>query len=153
MLRSTSGFNAAGVAITGGTINGNAVTSMLAAALQQQTLFILRAADMTLTTDQAFTKQGAFTNYVVTGVTAIRKTGALGVACAGGIYTAATKGGDAILAAVQSWATLTGASTATLATVANLISKVESATPILSLTTGNTGTLTADIFVTGSVVD
>lgn len=119
----------------------------------QQTLFVLRAADMTLTTDQAFVKQGTFTNYVVTGVIGVRKSGALGVACAGGIYSAATKGGDAILAAVQSWATLTGAATATLGSVANLISKVETATPILSLTTGNTGALTADLFVVGVVVD
>lgn len=136
------------VAITGGTINGQPVSSVV-----PNTLFVLRNADMTLTTDQAFTKIGTFTNYVVTGVIANRKTGALGVACAGGIYSAAAKGGDAILAAAQSWAGLTGALTAVIATVANLIGKPETATPILSLTTGNTGALTADLFVTGSIVD
>lgn len=136
------------VAITGGTINGNPVSAVV-----PNTLFVLRAADMTLTSDQAFTKIGAFTSYVVTGVVATRKSGALGVACAGGIYSAATKGGDAIIAAAQSWAGLTGALTAVIAAVANLIGKAETATPILSLTTGNTGALTADIFITGTIVD
>lgn len=126
---------------------------MNAPANEAQTLFVLRAADMTLTTDQAFTKQGTFTNYVVSNVIGIRKSGAFGVSCAGGIYSAATKGGDAILAAVQSWAGLTGALTCVQATLANLIGKVETATPVLSLTTGNTGALTADVFVVGTVVD
>jgi hypothetical protein len=116
-------------------------------------LFILRNADMTLTTDQVFTKVGSFSKYVVTNVVASYKTGAFGVACAGGIYSAATKGGDAILAAVQSWATLTGAGTVATAVLANLIAKFETATPILNLTTGNTGALTCDIFIYGAIVD
>ncbi len=59
-----------------------------------------------------------------------------------------------MLAAVQSWATLTGAGAAAVATLTNLLSsKVESATPNLSLTTGNTGALTCDIFIAGVVVD
>lgn len=154
MLRAAAqSFNPAAVAITGGTINGISVPSLNAPANEQQTLFILRNADMTLTTDQAFSKQGTFTNYVVTNILAIRKSGAFGVTCAGGIYSAAAKGGDAILAAAQSWAGLTGAATCVAATLANLIGKVESTVPALSLTSGNTGALTADIFVLGSVVD
>jgi len=118
-----------------------------------QTLFIIRAANMTLTTDQVLTKVGNFTNYVVTNIVGITKSGAFGVACVGGIYSAATKGGDAILAAAQTWGGLTGVGLASISTLANIIQKQESATPILSLTTGNTGALTADIFVQGIVTD
>lgn len=118
-----------------------------------QTLFILRNADMTLTSDQAFTKFFQGTNYVVTGITAVRKSGAFGVACVGGIYTGSAKAGDVILSAAQAYVGLTGVGTVTMAPVANLISKSETATPNLSLTSGNTGALSADFFITGVVVD
>ena len=118
-----------------------------------QNLFVLRGANMTLTTDQAFTKLFTGTNYVVTNVVAVTKTGAFGVACAGGVYTAASKAGDAIVAAAQVWTGLTGAGLAVVATAANIIQKQETATPFLSLTTGNTGALTADLFIQGVVTD
>ena len=118
------------------------------------TLFVLRNADMTLTTDQTFSKIGTFTNYVVTGVSATRKTGAFGVACLGGIYTGAAKSGSALLAAAQAWSNLTGGGTAQTATLANILQSVSAnVTPILSLTTGNTGALTADLFISGVIVD
>lgn len=120
----------------------------------QQLLFVKRGADMTLTTDQAFTKVFAGSAYVVQSVACKRVTGAFGVVCAGGIYTGAGKTGDALVAAAQSWATLTGANTMTLATVAAIgTTAVETATPILALTTGNTGALTADFFIFGYCVD
>lgn len=118
-----------------------------------QTLFVIRAANMTLTTDQALTKVGAFTNYVVTNVVGVAKSGAFGTACLGGIYTGAGKTGDTLLAAAQSWANLTGVGLGVVAPAANILQKQESATPILALTTGNTGALTADIFVQGIVTD
>jgi hypothetical protein len=119
-----------------------------------QQLFVLRGADMTLTTDQAFLKLFDGTNYVITNVNAVRKTGAFGTACAGGIYTGASKAGDALVAAAQSWAGLTGASKGVAATVATVAAtNVQSATPNLSLTTGNTGALTADIFIYGFCID
>lgn len=120
----------------------------------EQRLFVLRSADMTLTTDQAFTKSFTGNNYIVTNIISVLKTGAFGIACVGGIYTGAGKTGDAVLAATQSWATLTGAGTSAIANLANLLQvKVETATPNLSLTTGNTGALTADFFIIGVVVD
>lgn len=120
----------------------------------EQVLFVLRGADLTLTTDQVFKKLFGGTNYLVTNMFAVQKTGSFGVACLGGIYSGATKTGDAILAATQSWATLTGVSTAAVAALANILQiKVSTATPFLSLTTGNTGSLTADIFIIGVVVD
>ena len=121
---------------------------------QQQALFVLRAADMTLTTDQIFTKLFTGTNYKITDISAVRKSGAFGVTCAGGIYTAASKGGSALVAAAQSWAGLSGANKIAVATLAALVATdIQSATPILSLTTGNTGALTADIFVYGIILD
>jgi hypothetical protein len=118
-----------------------------------QTLFVLRSADMTLTSDQAFTKLGGFTKYVVTNIIAVAKTGAFGTACVGGIYSAASKGGDPILAAAQVFSNLTGVGLAMIAVAANIIQKQETATPFLSLTTGNTGALTADFFIVGVIVD
>ncbi len=120
---------------------------------QNQLLFVLRGADMHITTDQAFTKVFGGTNYVVTSVIAARKTGGASVTCAGGIYTAAAKGGDALVAATQSWVTL-GANiivNAVLATVAG--TAIESATPILTLTTGSTAACTADVFIFGVCID
>lgn len=117
-------------------------------------LFVLRNADMTLTTDQPLTKLFQGTRYVVTNVVAVWKTGAFGTACLGGLYTAAGKTGDIMLAATQAWAGLTGTGTCVTATLANLLqTKYETATPILALTTGNTGALTADILVLGVCVD
>lgn len=119
-----------------------------------QLLFVLRNADMTLVTDQTLTKQFGGTSYVITSVVFKRVAGAFGVACAGGIYDTAAKGGNAFVAAGQSYASMTGANTATVATLAAVASTIVStATPILSLTTGNTGALNADVFIYGVCVD
>ena len=119
-----------------------------------QLLFVLRGADLAVTTDQQFTRVFSGTNYVVTDVIAARKTGAFGVACLGGVYTAASKAGDALVAAAQSWAALTGAAKAVVATLAAIAgTATQSATPYFSLSTGNTGALTADIFIYGVCVD
>lgn len=128
--------------------------STQSAAVQTQSLFILRNADMTVTTDQAFARLGSFSSFIVTNVIAVRRTGAFGVACLGGIYTGASKSGSALLAAAQSWSLMTGAGSAQTAALANLLQSVAAtATPFLSLTTGNTGALTADLFISGIVVD
>lgn len=126
----------------------------LSASNAQQLLFVLRGANMTLTTDQAFTKQFGGTTYQITSVSAVRKTGAFGVACVGGIYDTASKAGNALIAAAQVWSALTGANTIQTATLAAIAGSVAStATPFLSLTTGNTGALTADLFIWGVVLD
>lgn len=145
--KQSAGFNGGNVNITGGTINGAPVTN------PPGTLFILRGANLQLTSDQVFTKFGTFTNYVVTNVISVTKTGGATVACAGGIYSAAAKAGDAIVAAAQSWVGLTGIGIAVMSLLANLIQKSETATPILSLTTGSTTAATADFFIIGQVVD
>lgn len=120
----------------------------------QQSLFVLRNANMTLTTDQTFTKLFPGSKYIITGIFGKLVSGAFGVACLGGIYDTAAKGGNALIAATQTWATLTGVGTAQTGTLAAIaLTIVSTATPILSLTTGNTGALVADIFIFGVCVD
>lgn len=120
----------------------------------QQLLFVLRSADFQSVADQAFTKLFNGTNYAVTSITAVRKTGGATIAVTGGIYSAAAKGGSVMVSAAQSWLGLSGAAKMVTATLAALLgTDVLSATPILSLTTGSTGAVTADVFIFGVVVD
>ena len=69
-------------------------------------LFILRNADMTLTTDQPFRACGSFTSYYLSHVFAKCVSGVFTTACAGAIYTAATKGGTALVSPLTSWTLL-----------------------------------------------
>lgn len=117
-----------------------------------QLLWVIRSADLTLTTDQSLTKVFTGTNWAPTAIYGVRKTGAFGVAALGGLYTAASKGGNAIVAASQSWAALTGANTSVLATLA-LTGIQTSSVLYLSLTTGNTGALTSNVLVFGYCLD
>ena len=119
-----------------------------------QLLFKINAADMQSTADQIFTKIFSGTTYVITNVVARRASGGTSVACVGGIYTAASKGGTPLIAAIQSWVALTGAAKMVLATLAAVLgTDTQTATPYLSLTTGSTAAATADIFIYGVVLD
>lgn len=115
-------------------------------------LFVIRAANMQLITDQAMTKLGTFTNYFPTRIIGLRVSGGASVVCAGGIYTGAAKTGTAIVAAGQSWLGMTGTLGASDATIAALTAAL-TATPILSLTTGSTAAVTGDILIFGIVLD
>ena len=118
-----------------------------------QLLFTKTGADMQSTGDQTFTMQGSVGTYVLTKVVARWASGATTVACAGGIYTAAAKGGSALVAAAQSWINLTGARKIVDGTLAAVVGTDEqTATPILSLTTGSTGAATADLALYGVIV-
>ena len=114
-----------------------------------QVLFKLAGANMQLTSDQPFTKLYSGTNYWVTQIIARQRTGGASVACAGGIYDAATKGGNAIVAASQIWVTLASGVIVSAALAALANTTLLSATPILSLTTGSTAACTADFFICG----
>lgn len=120
-------------------------------------LFVKRAADLQSTADQALTAWPGknCTRYMVTDVTAICKTGGASVACAGGIYTAASKGGTALVAAAQSWLNLSAANKIVQATLdaVNATDSQSAATLYFALTTGSTAAATADIFVYGTVLD
>jgi hypothetical protein len=123
------------------------------AGITQQVLFTLRAANMQSTADQAFTRNFPGSKYRITEILAKQVSGGATVACAGGIYDAGAKGGNAIIAAAQSWVTL-----AASVNVVGLLAAVNAtalltATPILSLTTGSTAACTADLFIVGYVID
>ena len=118
----------------------------------QQLLWVLRAADMTSVADQALTKVFSGTLWLPMNPVANRVSGGFSVACLGGMYTAAAKTGNIVVAAAQSFAGLTGALTTVLPVLA-LTGVQNSATLFLSLTTGNTGALNADIFIFGTVLD
>jgi hypothetical protein len=110
----------------------------------------LTNANMQLTTDQAFTWliPNVPSQYVLRRVVAVLRSGAFSVACAGGIYTATAKGGNALVAAAQSWANLTGANKIVDATMAavNGTDATVASTLYLSLTTGNSAALVADLY-------
>jgi hypothetical protein len=124
-----------------------------------QKLFELRSANMAITTDQVFTRLFSGTNYVITDIVGIRVTGAFGVACLGGIYNAVDKpAGGIFVAAAQSWVNMTGAGKIVRPALAALIAlatatDVQTLTPYFSLSTGNTGALTARISIYGLPLD
>lgn len=120
-----------------------------------QLLYAGRALDFTLATDQALSRLVDFTNCMITHGVAVLRSGAFNTACAGGIYTATAKGGNAIVAAAQSYANLTAYGkivNLTLAAVAST-DMVAVAPLYFSLTTGNGAALTGDVLLWGIVID
>ena len=117
-------------------------------AKQELILFQLISANMNITTDQAFTKLLGFTNFLITRIRAANSSGSLTTA-AGGIYTGATKGGNALVAAGQAYATLTGATIGLDLTIAAVGNGLQTVTPILSLTTGQGSAMTCDMYIMG----
>jgi hypothetical protein len=114
-------------------------------------LFQLLGANMQSAADQAMTQLFSGSIWVPTLITFTWASGAFNTACAGGIYTAAAKGGTAIVAAGQSYAALTGANTALAAAIA-AAGPFANTVPILSLTTANGAALTANVVIWGNVL-
>lgn len=120
----------------------------------QQLLFRGNSLDFQSTADQLLTKLFNGASYVITQVLAIRRSGAASVACLGGIYTDAAKGGTPLVASTQSWLGLSGVGKIVNATLPAVIgTDFQTATPILSLTTGSIAAITADILIYGCIVD
>lgn len=111
-------------------------------------LFKLITANMNTTADQSFVKQFDFTNYIITRIRTANASTSLSTA-AGGIYTAASKGGSALVASGQAYSALTGSTLGVDLTLAAVALGVNTATPILSLTTGQGGAATADLYIIG----
>lgn len=123
-------------------------------AIHLQLLFLKRNANMQSTSDQQFTKMFRGTLYKPTMIVGKRVSGGTTIVCAGGIYTAAAKGGDAIVAAAQSWINMTAAKKIVNASLAALVdTDIHDETPYLSLTTGSTAACLADLFIFGIVLD
>lgn len=114
-------------------------------------LFTLIGADMNSTSDQSFTKLGTFTSYLPIRLSFTNVSTSLTTA-AGGVYTAAAKGGTALVAAAQAYsgANATGAGGA--CSFAPLGAGPQTATPILSLSTPQGGAATADFYYVGSAI-
>jgi hypothetical protein len=118
--------------------------------LVPQLLFKLAGANLQSTSDQPFSLAAySGSNYVVTNIIARQRTGGASVTCAGGIYDAAAKGGNAIVLAAQSWVTLASGVMVTAALATLTGTTLLAATPILSLTTGSTAACTADFYIFG----
>jgi hypothetical protein len=117
---------------------------------QEQILYKLIGANMNVTTDQPFLPQGGtpFGDYLITRIICTNASLSLTTA-AGGIYTAASKGGNAIVASGQAYSTLTGATLGFDLTIAAVGRGPQSGVPILSLTTGQGAAATADFYVVG----
>jgi hypothetical protein len=114
----------------------------------EQVLFRLTDADMNVLTDQAFTREWTFDSYLITE---IRATGASTdlTAADGGIYNAAAKGGDALVAAAQVYTALSSAAKALSLTLASEGKAIQTATPILALTGTQGGAATCDFVIIG----
>lgn len=119
-----------------------------------QRLFIARGVDLQSTADQILTKVFRGTTYVITSIIAVGKSGGATVACSGGIYTAASKGGSALVAAGQSWLGISAAGKMVQATLAALnATDAQTAGLFFSLTTGSTAAATADLHLYGLILD
>lgn len=137
-----------------GIMNARGISETADNIASNQLLFKLSGADMQSTSDQVFTKIFSGTNYVITNVIAKNVSGGTTVVCAGGIYNAAAKGGSALIAAAQSWINLSVTGKIVNAALAAVLgTDIQTATPVLSLSTGSTAAATADIFIYGLILD
>lgn len=103
----------------GATFSQGAVMPQIAG---EQMLFRLRNADMNSTGDQAFARTFAGVRYKITRIVAVLRNSVSSAAAVGGIYTAAAKGGTALVANTQTYGPLTGqwtSRTLTTTTAAN----------------------------------
>lgn len=114
-------------------------------------LYMLKGAKLDITTDQVFEKMGTFTHAIIQGVSACNAS-ATPTSAAGGIYTGANKGGNAIIAAGTSWANLNSATRCLNITLA-ATQHLANGAPILSLTTATSVSgATCDIYIMGVTV-
>ena len=114
-------------------------------------LWRITSADMNSTADQAMTKIGTFSTFLLFGLRGQLTNASTSLTTAvGGIYTAAAKAGTAVVAASQTYAAANGANTGCIMTVAPAGGVVLSATELyLSLTVAQGATATADIYLLG----
>lgn len=141
------------LAVTGDTtVTGDlTVTGQAFSTGTEQLLGSLIGADMNVTTDQAIpiTRIGS-QKYLITKIVVTNASTSL-TAADGGIYTATSKGGTAIVAAAQVYTALTAATVALNLTLA--VNNTYTLNNIyLSLTGAQGGAATADIYVFGIIL-
>lgn len=111
----------------------------------------LIGANMNSTADQAIAIRA--TKYVVRKIVATNPSTSL-TTVLGGVYSAASKGGDTLVAATQAYTALTAAAKfldMTLAAIVGTDIRAE-ATLYLSLTLAQGGAATADVYILGDVL-
>lgn len=123
----------------------------------EQVLFKLVAADFNVTTDQQFIPIGGvpINNYRITRIRATltpTSTTTNLTTAAGGIYTAASKGGSAIVASDQAYTALASLATGLDLTIAAAGLQPLTTTPYLSLTTGQGAASTVDLYILGFII-
>ena len=116
---------------------------------QSRVLFHITSANMNSTADQTFVADYPLTSYLITFIRIVNASTSLTTAV-GGIYSAASKGGTALVANTQAYSALTGATLGLDATIAAFGKGALTATPILSLTTPQGGAATADLYIMGT---
>lgn len=117
----------------------------------------LIAANMNVTTDQQITMFSNPSKFVLRRIVVTNASTSLSTA-AGGIYTAVSKGGTAVVAASQAYSTLTTSAlfldlTLNTASSANITVKSSVPNLYLSLTTAQGGAATADVYVYGDILE
>jgi len=112
-------------------------------------LFAKRSCDFNVTTDNTLVKQANFTTFAILQVRGMNASISLTTAV-GGIYTAATKGGIAVVSSGTAWSTLTGPTIGANFTIASAgLDELTADALYLSLTTPQGAAATADVFVFG----
>lgn len=115
----------------------------------EMVLFTLAGANMNSTADQALTRQFNFTTFRITQIRVDDASVSLTTA-AGGIYTAASKGGIAVVAAGQTYSALTSANRGMNLTLEPVgLDRLAATTLFLSLTTGQGSAAVASFQVIG----
>ena len=117
----------------------------------QMLLFFKRACNLNVTTDNTLDKQFNCSTFLIAtnGIRICNASTSLTTAV-GGIYTAASKGGIAVVSNLQTYSALTAATLGMDATVAAAgLDELTAAALYLSLTTPQGGAATADVFVFG----
>ena len=115
-------------------------------------LFKLISANMNSTSDQQFTKVGEFTSWTASGGGAYKLVNpSINLTtAAGGVYSAASKGGDQLVASSQTYATASTVGTSSQQLTGSALGNgVRTETPYLSLTTGQGVAATADLYIFG----
>jgi hypothetical protein len=110
--------------------------------------------NMNITTDQSLALTVPSNAYYFLKYVIGRNASTSLTTAAGGIYTAASKGGTAVVAATQAYTALTGSTlSVALTVVAGQLLVVQTANPLFfSLTTGQGAAATMDLLVYGDVV-
>jgi hypothetical protein len=117
----------------------------------------LIGANMNSTADQQITMLDNPSKFILRRIVVTNASISLTTA-AGGVYTAASKGGTAVVAAAQAYSSLTTSALfldLTLSTTSSASTTVKSSIPnlYLSLTTAQGAAATADVYVYGDILE